>query len=122
MTNSKNVDKYSALDMISDFRRNIQRFKENNPGADVEEILSQNEDLLPMLEYLRNSELSNFVSYAKGQGTKMSFSDMEMGVFDAGRKDMQKGLGEIVDSLKFEKPECPECGEKEDNRGRSKKN
>jgi hypothetical protein len=51
----------------------------------------------------------------------MSFSDMELGVVAAGRKDMQQGLVEIADSLKFEKPECPECGEPENNRGSSKK-
>jgi hypothetical protein len=100
----------------------IQQYRVKYPDADIESIFSPYEEMLPVLELLRTSELSKFVNYAKEQGTKMTFSEMELGVVAAGRKDMQKGLEEIADSLKFENPKCPECGEKEDNRGRSKKN
>ena len=114
-----------TLDLVKaadNFHMILERFKSEHPNADVEAILSEHGDLLPTLRLLQNRELDRFVDYAKEQGTKMSFSDMELGVLAAGRKDMQNGLSEIVDSLKFEKPVCPECGDKEDNRGRSKKN
>lgn len=52
----------------------------------------------------------------------MSFDSMEMGILAAGRKDMQNGLAEILDSLKHGEQVCPECDEKMDNRGRGKKN
>ena len=119
---SKSEELLGVIDLISDIQRSINQFKDNYPDADVDTVLAEQKDLLPILDYLKTSELSKFVNYAKEQGTKMTFSDMELGVVEAGRKDMKKGLEEIADSLKFENPECPECGEKEDNRGRSKKN
>jgi tRNA(Ile2) C34 agmatinyltransferase TiaS len=51
----------------------------------------------------------------------MPFQAIEMGVLAAGRKDMQNGLTEILDSMKFDTPVCPECNEKMENRGRNKK-
>jgi len=100
----------------------IEQFKEENPNVDVEAILSESNGLVPMLGELRSRELDKFIAHAKGQGTKMPFDAMELGVLAAGRKDMQDGLAEILDSLKFDKPICPECDEKMDDRGRGKKN
>jgi hypothetical protein len=100
----------------------IEDYKANNPDIDVEEIISKHSDLLPELSMLRKRELDKFIVYAKEQGTKMSFDAMEMGVLAAGRKDMQNGLAEIANSVKFDKPTCPECGEEMNDRGRSKKN
>jgi hypothetical protein len=75
------------------------------------------------MRQLSNRELDKFIAYAKEQGTTMSFDSMEMGILAAGRKDTQNGLTEILDSLKFDKPTCPEpeCGNGMENRGRGKK-
>ena len=100
----------------------IKQYKDENPDIDVDAILSENDWLLPKLGTLQNRELEKFVTYAKEQGTNMPFDAMEMGVLAAGRKDMQNGLAEILDSLKFSKPTCPECGEDMKDRGRGKKN
>jgi hypothetical protein len=100
----------------------IEQYKAENPDIDVEAILSEQKELLPIMRLLPNRELDKFISYAKEQGTKMPFQAMEMGVLNAGRKDMQNGLAEILDSLKFDKSVCAECNEEMDNRGRSKKN
>jgi hypothetical protein len=70
----------------------------------------------------RTSELNKFIDYAKSQGTSISFSAMEQGILAAGRQDMQNGLSELADSLKFEKQTCGECEKTLDNRGRGKKN
>ena len=99
----------------------IEQYKAENPGIDVEAILSEQKRLLSNLKQLPIRELDKFVAYAKEQGTEMPFDSMEMGVLAAGRKDMQNGLAEILNSLEFGKPICPECGEEKDNRGRSKK-
>ena len=99
----------------------IEQYKTENPDVDVEAALSEHKELLPVLGLLPNMELGRFVAYAKGQGTKMPFDEMEMGVLAAGRKDMQNGLAEILGSLKFNKPACPECDESMDDRGRGKK-
>jgi len=100
----------------------IEQYKAENPDVDVEALLSKNNGLAPILGAMKNRELDRFVAYAKGQGTKMPFDAMEMGVLAAGRRDMQNGLAEILNAAKFDKPECPECGEKTDDRGRGKKN
>jgi hypothetical protein len=100
----------------------IEEYKAENPGANVEEILPEHNMLLPELLMLRKRELDKFVTYAKEQGTKMSFDTMEMGVLAAGRKDMQESLSEILDTVKFDKPTCSECGDEMNDRGRSKKN
>jgi len=67
-------------------------------------------------------EVDKFVAYAKGQGSGMSFDSMEAGILAAGRKDIQNGLTEILNSMKFDKPSCLECKEGMDNRGFGKKN
>jgi hypothetical protein len=91
------------------------------PEADVAAVLSEYNGLQPTLGMLSNRELDKFITHAKMQGTEMPFDAMEMGVLAAGRKDMQNGLAEILNSLKFGKPSCSECEEKMDNNGRSKK-
>jgi len=110
------------VQMISEVSLAIEQYKAENPDVDVEAALAEHKELLPVLGLLPSRELSGFVAYAKEQGTKMPFDEMEMGVLAAGRKDMQNGLTEILDSLKFNKPTCSECGENMDNRGRGKKN
>jgi len=114
-------DLSSLIQKINEAAIAIEHYKAENPNVDVEAILSKQKELLPILGLLQNRELDKFVNYAKEQGTKMPFHDMEMGVLAAGRKDMQNGLAEILDSLKFDKPVCPECNEGMDNRGSSKK-
>jgi len=116
------VQKISELSVsIEQLNATIEQYKADNPDVDVDAILSERMELLPMLGFAQRQELHRFVEHAKEQGTKMSFDAMEMGVLAAGRKDMQNGLAEIVNSLKFDKPICPECGEGTDDRGRSKK-
>ena len=99
----------------------IEQYKIENPEVDVEAILHEQNELLAKMRQLSSRELDKFVAYAKEQGTKMPFDSIEMGVLDAGRRDMRNGLAEILDSLEFEKPTCLECDEAMDNRGRSKK-
>jgi predicted site-specific integrase-resolvase len=99
----------------------IEKYKAENPDIDVEAILSEDQGLLPILGLLKNREVDKFVAYAKEQGTRMPFDAMEMGILAAGRKDMQTGLAEILDSLKFDKPICSKCDDKKVDRGRSKK-
>ena len=99
----------------------IEQYKAANPDIDMEMALSEHKVLLPVIELLSNRELDKFISHAKEQGTKMPFDAMEMGILTAGRKDMQSGLAEVLNSLEFDKPICSECGDEMDNRGRSKK-
>jgi len=99
----------------------VEQCKAENPGVDVDAILSEQMELLPALRLISKSEVDKFVAYAKGQGTNMSFGAMEMGILAAGRKDMQDGLAEIANSMEFDSQDCTECGEGLDNRGRSKK-
>jgi len=93
-----------------------------NPDADVAAMLAEKSEVQPTLGVLSNRELEKFILHAKSQGLEMPFGDMEMGVLTAGRKDMQNGLAEILNSLKFDKPDCPECEDGMDNLGRVKKN
>jgi hypothetical protein len=93
-----------------------------NPDADVAAILSEHNAIQPALGALSNRELDRFIALAKSQGTKMPFDTMEMGILAAGRKDMQNGLAEVLNSLKFDKPDCSECNEGMYNNGRGKKN
>ena len=97
----------------------IERCKAES--IDIGKIISKDKELLSALGQISNRELDKFISYAKEQGAKMPFESMEMGILAAGRKDMQNGLVEILNSMKFDKPSCPECGEILDNRGHSKK-
>ena len=99
----------------------IEQYKKENPGVDVESLLS--EQRTQPLEYgeIARSELDKFISYAKKQGMKMPFDAMETGILAAGRKDMQNGLSEILNTMAFDAPECSECAEKMTNRGRNKK-
>ena len=116
------VERKNAIRVaIEEYNAAVAQYKAENPGIDVEAVLSEQKELLPVLDLLSNRELDKFITYAKEKGTKISFQEMEMGILAAGRKDMQNGLGEILDSMKFEKPVCSECNEKMDNRGRSKK-
>ena len=117
----KPIDISAIMQMVNETRSAIEQYKAENPGVDVDAILSTQNELLPTLRLLSSSEIGKFVAYAKGQGTKMPFGSMEAGILAAGRKDMQNGLAEIADALKFEKPICPESDEGMDNRGRSKK-
>ena len=119
--NAKTIDISTIMQMANETLNAIEQFKAENPGVDVDAILSTQNELLPTLRLLSSSEIGKFVAYAKGQGTKMPFGSMEAGILAAGRKDMQNGLAEIADALKFEKPICPESDEGMDNRGRSKK-
>ena len=107
---------------VEEYNIAIEQYKVDNPDIDVEAILSEQKELAPILRLLSRRELDQFITYAKEQGTKMPFQAMEMGVLAAGRRDMQNGLTEILDSMKFDKPVCSECNEKMDNRGRIKKN
>jgi hypothetical protein len=93
-----------------------------DPDADVAAMLAEKSELQPTLGVLSNRELEKFILRAKSEGLEMPFGDMEMGVLAAGRKDMQNGLAEILNSLKFDKPDCPECDDGMDNLGRIKKN
>ena len=117
------VQKINAINnsAVEQYNAAIEEYKAENPDIDVEAILSEQKVLLPTQGLFPNRELDKFISYAKEQGTQMPFQAMEMGVLAAGRKDMQNGLAEILDSMKFGKPVCSECNEKKDNRGRSKK-
>jgi len=103
----------------------IAHIKAENQSIDVSEMLSDKQDvsrqLLPVLGEMKAREVDKFVAYAKEQGTKMPFEQMEQGILAAGRKDMQNGLAELLNSLSFTKPDCLECDEKTENRGRSKK-
>jgi hypothetical protein len=99
----------------------IEQYKAENPNVNVDGILSKHKELLPVMGLSSSRELDKFITYAKEQGTKMSFDAMEMGILAAGRKDMQNGLAEILNPLEFNKPDCSECSEEMDNRGRSKK-
>lgn len=122
--NDKNMN--ALIQMINDAAKEaankvIEQYKTENPDVDVDAILAEYKGSLPTIYSLQTQELDKFVTYAKKQGTKIPFASMEMGVLAAGRKDMQKGLAEILNSLKFDKPICNECDEEMDNRGRSKK-
>jgi len=99
----------------------IEQFKTENPGVDVEALLSEQNVLLPGLGPFSNREVDKFVTHAKEQGVKMHFDSIEMGILAAGRKDMQNGLAEILNAMDLGKPNCMECDEGMDNRGRSKK-
>jgi hypothetical protein len=104
--------------------RAIEQYKAENPDVDVDAILSGQNSQNELFSTMRQSssrELEKFIALAKEQGTKMPFAAMETGVLFAGRKDMQNGLAEILNSLRFDKPTCSECGEEMDDRGRRKK-
>lgn len=107
---------------INTIKTAVEEYQAENPDDDLEEILSGHSGLLPGLGMLRTRELDKFIAFAKEQGTKMPFDAMEMGVLAAGRKDMQNGLAEILNTMKFGKTDCPECGEEMVDRGRGKKN
>ena len=116
------VQRIKAISLaVEQYNAAVEQYKAENPGVDIEALLSEQKRLLPIMDLLSNRELDKFINYAKEQGTRMPFQEMEMGVLAAGRKDMQNGLAEIVDSIKFNKPVCPECNEEMNDRGRSKK-
>ena len=119
--NKNRAEALALMQKINEAADAIERYKAENPGADMEALLSEQKEYLPLLRQASTREVDKFVSHAKEQGTKMPFDSMEAGMLAAGRKDMQNGLAEILDSLKFDKPGCAECGEGMDNRGRSKK-
>jgi len=119
--NVKPIDVSVVMQKLGEALNAVEQYKAENPGVDVDAILSAQSELCPILKRLSSRELDKFVTYAKEQGTEMPFDSMEMGILAAGRKDMQDGLAEIVNSLKFEKPNCSDCDEGMVNRGRSKK-
>jgi len=120
---SKKADQIVAAQDVVNAIQTIKEFQAANPDVDIASLLPKSElgDLQSVLGMLKNRELDRFVIHAKEMGTKMSFADMEMGVLAAGRRDMQNGLAEIADSLKFERPVSTEDGEEMKDRGRSKK-
>jgi len=118
--NGKADQKVTGQDVV-EAMQTIKRFQAANPDVDIASLLTDGTDVQAILEKTRALELEKFVTYAKRQGTNMSFSDMEMGVLNAGRKDMQNSLTEIVDSLKFERPVSTEDGVKMEDKGRGKK-
>ena len=118
---AKPIDVLAEIRKIHEALNAIEQYKAENPGVDVDAILSAQNELYPMLKQLSNRELDKFVAFAKEQGTRMSFDSMEMGILAAGRKDMQNGLAEVLNSLKFDKQDCPECEAEMDDKGRSKK-
>jgi predicted lactoylglutathione lyase len=99
----------------------IAQYKEENPDVDVDAILSEHHEMFPVLGVAQKRELDKFIAYAKEQGTKMPFDTMETGVLVAGHKDMQNGLSEILNYMKFGKPGSPERGEEMADQGQSKK-
>jgi hypothetical protein len=99
----------------------IEQFKIENPGVDVEALLSEQNGLPPEFAQISSREVDKFVAYAKEQGIKMPFDSIEAGILAAGRKDMQNGLADILNAIDPGKPACLECDEVMDNRGRSKK-
>ena len=119
--NAKPIEISAVMRKLNEALNAVEQYKTENPEVDVDIILSAQNELYPILKRLSSRELDKFVTYAKEQGTKMPFDSMEMGILAAGRRDMQDGLAEIVNSLKFEKPTCSKCDEGMDNRGRSKK-
>jgi hypothetical protein len=117
----RSVDEATLRQKINEAITALEQYEAENPDVNVETILSAQAGMLPLLRRLSNSEVGKFVEYAKEQGTKMPFDSMEMGILSAGRIDMQNGLAEIANSLKFGKQNCQECDEGMDNRGRGKK-
>ena len=118
----ESADASAVIKEISEtINASIKQYKAKNPDVDVEAILNKEVELLPVFRGLSSREVDKFVAKAKEQGTNMPFDSMEMGILAAGRKDMQDGLTEILNSLKFSKPTCQECAEELDNSGRSKK-
>jgi len=114
-------DTIELIQKVKEAKEAMERYKTENPDVDVDALLAEHNASIPILNSLSNRELDKFIKYAQKQGTKMPFGSMEMGILAAGRKDMQNGLAEILNSLKFDKPTCTECDEEMDNRGRSKK-
>jgi len=106
---------------VNEYNAAVEQYKSENPDVNVEAILSEQKKFLPVLVHLSNRELDKFITYAKDQGTRMSIHDMENGVLAAGRKDMENGLAEILNSLKFETAVCPDCNKQMKNHGLSKK-
>jgi len=118
----KSVDVFTVVQKIKEAISAIEQYKTENPGANLEAHLSEkHKELQSSLRQISSREVDKFVAHAKEQGTKMSFDSMEMGILAAGRKDMQNGLTEILNTIKFDKPDCSKCDEEMDNRGRSKK-
>ena len=99
----------------------IEQFKIENPGVDVEALLSEQKCLPSGFGQISSREVDKFVAYAKEQGVKMPFDSIETGILAAGRKDMQTGLADILNAIDPGKPACLECDELMDNCGRSKK-
>jgi len=86
----------------------IEKVEAESPDVSVYETLPNKNgsiELLSELGQLSRREVERFVAYAKEQGTKMPFDAVEMGILAAGQKDMQNGLAEILDTIKFDKPE-----------------
>ena len=113
---AKSVDMQAVKQRASEAVATVlEQYKAENPDIHIEATLHEQEGLTPTIKQLSGREVERFVAYAKEQGTKMPFDSMESGILAAGRKDMQDGLAEILNSLKFDKPEGME------NRGLSKK-
>jgi hypothetical protein len=113
---SENIKSADMAAIIKKVNEAIDEYRAENPEVPVETILYEEEELQPTLRQLSNREMDKFIAYAKDQGTKMPFASMEMGILAAGRMDIQNGLAEILDSVKFDKPKGLY------DRGRGKKN
>ena len=118
----KSEQMVAAFRMVESIQEMLKEFREGNPDVDIDKILSVHEELRSVLGHVQNLELAKFAAYAKEQGTRMSFGEMEMGVLDAGRKDMQNTLTDIAESLKFDTPTCSEDGTNMRDCGLVKKN
>ena len=119
--NSANDAVNNANNAVNNANKAIEQFKEENPGVDIDALLSEQMVLPQAIGQIANREVDKFVAKAKKQGIKMPFNSIEMGILAAGRKDAQNGLVEILNAIAPSKPTCPKCKEELENRGRSKK-
>ena len=110
-----------ANEVVNNASKAIEQFKTENPGIKVETLISEAKGLPCEFGQISSSEVNKFVAYAKEQGMKMQFDSIEMGILEAGRKDMKNGLAEVLNSMDTDRPICSGCNEEMDNRGRGKK-
>ena len=73
-------------EIINKANEAIEQYKKENPGVDVESLLSEQRSQPLECGEIARSELDKFISYAKKQGMKMPFDAMETGILAAGRK------------------------------------
>jgi predicted peroxiredoxin len=117
------IDDVSAIikEAQESVNKAMEQYKIENPGVDIEMLLAEQKCLPLEFSQIRRREVDKFVKHAIKQGVKMPFDTMEMGIIAAGRKDVQNGLSEILNTINPDKPTCHECNERMEDRGRSKK-